>query len=534
MSEGPVFVGPGTSRDLPAHVDVLIVGSGPNGATYARVLSEQAPRARILMVDTGPRLTTVPGVHARNIADPVERAEVVAGSEGGRRTASAVIGVHLRQNGPHIVPAAGTFFVDPDRAARNEAGTLPAAALSSNVGGMGRHWAAATPTPHPAELPESVPVGEWSELLATARTLVSTNSAPMTSTGEWAECLRRLGAAFDSRLPPGRKTGDMPIARRVDARGTVVWSGTDTILGTLATEPRDSFAIAADTVCTGLVEERGRITAATLASVLDGSVRTVAATVVIAAADSLRTPQLLWASDIRPDALGRYLGDHIIVSAAITPDYFDRHDDVTAIFEANRSLDDTAGTPSMGLGTIPFDPDHHPMHVQVGQAAIYPRDTGRGKGVVMFGCMLAKDARIEDRVRFSDHGADRYGMPAIEFDYSLTDRDHELIELARRDVGRAAEALGADAAVHPRIQPLGMSLHYLGTTRTGARDDGTSVCDSTSRVWGIDNLYVAGNGVLPAQFSCNPTLASVAMSVRGARAASAKLENSWRKPVTAV
>ena len=63
----------------------------------------------------------------------------------------------------------------------------------------------------------------------------------------------------------------------------------------------------------------------------------------------------------------------------------------------------------------------------------------------------------------------------------------------------------------------------MGTYRVGPSDDGTSVCDSYSRVWGVDGLVLAGNGLIPTANSCNPTLTSVALAARGAHALAARL-----------
>ena len=71
-----------------AHVrsTIAIVGSGPIGSTYARVLLEQIPDARVVMFEAGPQLTDLPGESVRNIADPVKgpRAGNVAGTAGRR------------------------------------------------------------------------------------------------------------------------------------------------------------------------------------------------------------------------------------------------------------------------------------------------------------------------------------------------------------------------------------------------------------------------------------------------------------------
>ena len=71
--------------------------------------------------------------------------------------------------------------------------------------------------------------------------------------------------------------------------------------------------------------------------------------------------------------------------------------------------------------------------------------------------------------------------------------------------------------------PNGSSLHYQGTLRMGDADDGTSVADPWSRVWGYDHLVVGGNALIPTATAMNPTLMSVAIAVRGARKAAEQL-----------
>ncbi|MBN9633078.1 MAG: pyranose oxidase, partial [Actinobacteria bacterium] len=50
-------------------VDVLIVGSGPAGSTYARTIGDALPDARILMVEVGPAVPGVRGDHTQNMTD---------------------------------------------------------------------------------------------------------------------------------------------------------------------------------------------------------------------------------------------------------------------------------------------------------------------------------------------------------------------------------------------------------------------------------------------------------------------------------
>ena len=61
---------------------VAIVGSGPIGSAYARVILEGSPEARVVMFEAGPQLTAVPGESVRNIADPDEKARAREMSQG--------------------------------------------------------------------------------------------------------------------------------------------------------------------------------------------------------------------------------------------------------------------------------------------------------------------------------------------------------------------------------------------------------------------------------------------------------------------
>src|ERR1700754_5093891 len=63
-------------------VDVLIVGSGPAGLAYARMISDKAPKATVLLIEAGPAITTPPAQHSSTIADRAALDHAKAMSQG--------------------------------------------------------------------------------------------------------------------------------------------------------------------------------------------------------------------------------------------------------------------------------------------------------------------------------------------------------------------------------------------------------------------------------------------------------------------
>jgi len=498
--------------------DVLIVGSGPIGCAYARILAERAPGLRVLMLEAGPRLTEIPGVNVRNETDAALRARYQQASEGREVTAdpthraeySARPGTHrIRRRLPN----------SPDQDG------MPDASESTNVGGMGAHWTCACPSPYGSERIGFIKDAEWAELEAEAARLLHVTTEGFEPTTGARAALAGLAAAFDAGRPPGRQVQPMPLACTPRPGASPRWSGADTVLGPLATGTSGQFELRPDTVVRRVLHSGGRATGVEVTG-HDGAHAQISARVVIVAADALRTPQLLWASGIRPAALGRYLNDQAQVVAAVSVKIPDARPGggagaVSAELNYGQGQADQRDQLA-GVAWVPFAGDLHPFHGQVMQLDASPVDLGveDPSGVVVgLGWFCAKDVRAEDRLEFDDRQPDVFGLPAIRIHYQLTDRDREQIEAAMDSQRRAAEALGGFIPRgEPRLLPAGTSLHYQGTVRMGEADDGTSVCDPDSAVWGMSGLYVGGNGVIPTATACNPTLTSVALAVRAARA----------------
>ena len=511
------------TRNYPLSVDVAIVGSGPTGAAYARILSELSPEATMVTLEVGPQLTATPGMHVKNISDLAERAVAQRRSEGPASRPHDTDGPVDTMDGyadaaPRLVRP-GTFLL-PDGYRQEGEDGLPAAAMSSNVGGMGAHWTGACPRPGGQE--RIAYLDNLDELLDEAERLLHVDARAFDDAPFSAEVRKRLGDALDAGRAEDRRVASMPLAVVRHEDGRLTWSGSDAVFGD-TTRNNPNFQLFDESLVVRVLTDDQRATGVRVRDLRSGQEHEIAARFVVVAGDSLRTPQLLWASEVRPPALGRYLNDQPQTVYAV------RLRDVDAGQVADDAPETPAITKQSGVNWVPFT-DEEPFHGQVMQLDASPvplaGDEPAPGTIVGLGWFCAKDLQESDRVEFDDDAVDGYGMPKMRIHYTLSEADHRSIEASRVSILRAARALGEpldDSA--PLTFPPGASLHYQGSVRMGPADDGTSVCGPTSEVWSTPGLYVAGNGVIPTSIACNPTLLAVALAVGGARDIATRLSS---------
>jgi choline dehydrogenase-like flavoprotein len=384
---------------------------------------------------------------------------------------------------------------------------MPAAALAWNAGGMGVHWTAATPSPGSDESFDFGDPEQWAADLETARQVLAVEPSPLGPTKVGQLVLDVLRRRYSD-------VGPMPMAVRATESGPMPRTSPGTIFPPIATGGGDSgFTLVTGTLVTALTCADGRAAGARLRSVASGAESEIRAGSVVVCADALRTPQLLFASGIRPEALGRHLNEHAFVTARVLID-LDRFGLELADIPLPRVGE--FATDSLWL---PRDGDRQPFHGQI-MNRTYVDDGGRplahSVGIALY---VPVASRAENRLVFSPDETDLAGMPriGIEFDHCAADR--ALIDRALAEVREIADEFGPfDPATELAILPSGSSLHLTGTVRAGEIDDGTCVCDPDGRVWGVQDLYLAGNGVIPTAMAANVTLTGAVTAVRAARA----------------
>jgi choline dehydrogenase-like flavoprotein len=509
-----------------SNVDVVIVGSGPAGSAYARIITDYAPRASVAVVEAGPAITTPPGQHSSTIADRAELARAKAMSQGPVYRSGGWTGAAERDREPAAERGDGLFLLSDGNAEMRE---FPAGSASSNVGGMGSHWFCCCPPPGGSEVIRCIQMARLTRAFAEANRLLDVASDRFESpAARYVSTM--LGSLFDAGRPSNRMVQPMPLAASRPP-GNATLHGPGVILGDVFDRPGARATSLTKTRALRVLVENGSAQGVELQSLDSGEIWTLRAKWVVVAADALRTPQLLFASGVRPPALGRYLNEHAMVVTMFelsSSEFMPSPSREAGISGAGGLFVSAAN----GVTWIPPLGEAFPCSIQtfeIDGASLPPEqlaDAG-GKPVFAAGGFVAKDVRSEDRIEFSEGEKDWAGLPKIAVRYGLTALDQTRIEATRAALTKMA-SMGRPLFKEPRLLPPGSSLHYQGTYRLGGQDDGSSVCDPTCRVWGVTNLFLGGNGLIPTETACNPTLTSVALATIGAEQISSMLRASRR------
>lgn len=518
-----------TTNDIAA--DVLIIGSGPIGSTYARILVESG--RSVVMVDAGPQLSPTPGAHLRNARtyqyNQNDFASVVTGN-------LHTLSVPTQSGYQETLDK--TAFWSRNNKSRNfhnpsqcPTTNLTNAAGTYAVGGMFTHWTAATPRQNPTvERSPLIPTEEWNRLYDTAESFFNTHTDQFDFDRSrvvkkaLTDYYDQVGADYPHRVPADYPVQNLPVAaeRRkgfADDDEYVHWTGVDTILGDLLTDEalRSRFTILPEHLITELHHSGGQVTSAHAQDFASLTEKTITADLFIVATGAMFGPQLLWKSGIRHEALGRYLNDQIVASCLVV-----LGKDIVESFGPGTKTDPIAlpqNAPEPEVW-IPVS-EHRPWHCQIHEDPINFTTPG-GEYVdqrllVFMQWFGMVEAEEHNRVYFLDDVDDLMGMPQITFEYTPSD------DATRRAHSMISDMAGATLSVGgwlpgqlPEFEPPGSSLHFQSTTRMGAADDGKSVVDSYSQHWGFENLYVGGCGVIPQMAACNPTLTAAAIAIRSA------------------
>ena len=461
---------------------VVVIGSGAGGAAVAGELCRH--RIPTIVVEAGPQCTRPLGSHVRN-RDPSEKG--------------------LFQYNDALT-AALTF---PSGGASSGSAFKDFKVIHA-VGGMLSYWTCNCPTPHAAERVPWITDAEWDSILDRARTVLGVGYDLGNGSVRQQRLIERVTAVVD-REEAGRHVQPMPVAARRQGE-QIRFASIENLLR--VEDASNGPILHQNLICSQILHRSGRATGIIARSRLSGDDITINAEAVVIAAGVAGTPKLIAGSRIDAGpALGAYLFDHPAIGSRVV-----LHRDILA--------DVTADDPVFTVW-IPYalgKPWHNqicrfPTNPTAIEYAAGPNETA---DIFTFSAM---DIVQSNRFSFDFDRVDPFGLPELVGAYTLVAADYERLALGLSEHLCIAAAIGnlIDHRWAPTFFGPGWSTHLMGSCRMGPKNDGTSCVDTFGKLWGYDNIYVAGNAVFAVSNAGNPTLATVAMALRCADAIIAHL-----------
>jgi choline dehydrogenase-like flavoprotein len=129
----------------------------------------------------------------------------------------------------------------------------------------------------------------------------------------------------------------------------------------------------------------------------------------------------------------------------------------------------------------------------------------------------------DSRVTLDEISKDDFGMPRLDVRIKFSEIDHRTVRTFVELFQKRIEESGIgtfhlsegerDVLENPEKHAFNSNSHNIGTTRMAA-DEKHGVVDTDCRVFGVDNLHVAGSSVFPTSSHANPTLMIITLALR--------------------
>ncbi|KAI0543332.1 hypothetical protein F4679DRAFT_577706 [Xylaria curta] len=535
------------------HVDVLIVGSGPIGAVYARTLIDYEGQkdpgkpshpafkvGRVLMIDMGAQESKKAGDHHKN---------------------SIVL-----QKDPSLFTQSRRGNYNPQQEPEYNLG---ASAVTRVVGGMSTHWTGCTPRQHPLERSKLFDDDEWESLYSKCEALFDTNKVNFESSVRHRLVKHVLNNKFQKDFERGYKNSRQTKARTVETmpfaakqlpgnESCIEWSCTATILGDLANpKPGDNrFMLMSQTQCDVLQinPETGKVEGAIIVDLLHNKKYVVRANRYVICGGAVLTAGIVAKSVLKSGrkldefcpALGKYMTEQTmkLCQVVLKQDFIDEVKAHSGFLdEPNQSLikdkvvkhrenypDDPVPFPIDEFDPQVYTPfsEDYPWHTQIYRDAfqcVEPPPIVDPRLVVELRFFGLVESRETNRITWDINNRDVFGMLQPTFWFQMTDHDKSQAEKMKKDMTHIAEYLGDFIpGSEPQDPEPGMALHICGIYRAGEKPSPDSVVSREGKVWASDNLYLGGCGIISVSNASNPTLTAACHALAGARQIAEELE----------
>ena len=254
---------------------------------------------------------------------------------------------------------------------------------------------------------------------------------------------------------------------------------------------------------------------------MHGKTRYLKCNAAVLAGGAIQNARLLMlnSSNAFPDGIGNSSGDvagnlmdHPNLQVWFTPrhDFFKQSNNFASYLH---SYDIYEQSKRQGLGSILLRfGGFNQSFIQKKRLTHLPESLGLSNAnrTFMIEALCEQEPIYSNRLELSDDHVDRFGDSIPFLNYQQTEKDKKTIVSAEAKIRELASMLGENLV----FRPTKLSSHHLmGTTRM-SENDSAGVVNSDLKVFGTQNLFIAGASVFPTGGAANPTLTLAALSMR--------------------